>query len=309
MRPKLTLLIYFWSAVSCAERGLGSHLLLRGEEPEILTGYNLISSLYGNVVYVPRSLYAKREEMLLRHASNVAGASGSVLWFTDILGNLSGLVDGGAGMQTNVIRSSKDAMKKVVIINEGAGDVVALLGIIRLVHYLSQSHILGKERPYNFVIDAGTGTTAIGFALGAQMLGLPWKVTSVMLADTVDRYTAQEQKLISDFKKHYASDIIDAFLEDELVEWVDRASPRKFGRVLDGELKACQQVANETGVLVDPIYTLAAWELAVHLSQREHKDDRKVVMLHTGGTLGMFGLAQRFKSYFSKLKDRHPSEI
>jgi len=84
---------------------------------------------------------------------------------------------------------------------------------------------------------------------------------------------------------------------------------RRFGRVLDGELKACQQVANQTGVLVDPIYTLAAWELAVHLSQREHKDDRKVVMLHTGGTLGMFGLAQRFKSYFSKLKDRQPSEI
>uniref|UniRef100_A0A7C9EGV4 D-cysteine desulfhydrase n=1 Tax=Opuntia streptacantha TaxID=393608 RepID=A0A7C9EGV4_OPUST len=243
--------------------------------------------------------------MLVRHASIVAGSSGSVLWFTDILDDLAGLFDGRNCVQTNL----KDGMKKVVIINEGAGDAVALLGVIRLVHYLSQSHVLGKERPYNFVIDAGTGTTAIGFALGAQMLGLPWKVTSVMLADTVDWYKAQEQKLISDFKKYYASDIMDSLLEDELVEWVYRTSPRKFGKVLDGELKACQQVANQTGVLVDPIYTLAAWELAVHLSQRELKEGRRVVMLHTGGTLGMFGLAQRFKSYFSTLKDHQPSNF
>lgn len=68
--------------------------------------------------------------------------------------------------------------------------------------------------------------------------------------------------------------------------------------MLKGEIEACQRIAQETGVLVDPIYTLAGWELATKLSQEERKGGAKVVMFHTGGTLGMFGLAQRYKSYF-----------
>uniref|UniRef100_A0A803M7E8 Uncharacterized protein n=1 Tax=Chenopodium quinoa TaxID=63459 RepID=A0A803M7E8_CHEQI len=38
---------------------------------------------------------------------------------------------------------------------------------------------------------------------------------------------------------------------------------------MNGEIKACQQVANESGIPIDPIYPLAAWELAVQLSQEQ----------------------------------------
>ena len=44
-------------------------------------------------------------------------------------------------------------------------------GLIRLVKFLSQDHVFGKEQEINFVVDAGTGTTAIGLALGALYLG------------------------------------------------------------------------------------------------------------------------------------------
>lgn len=71
----------------------------------------------------------------------------------------------------------------------------------------------------------------------------------------------------------------------------------RFGNVLKGEIETCQQIAQQTGILVDPIYTLAAWELSTLLSQEE-AGGAKVVMLHTGGTLGMFGIAQRYKSFF-----------
>ncbi|KAL9226376.1 hypothetical protein vseg_002198 [Gypsophila vaccaria] len=290
-------------AVSCAERGLKSHLLLRGEEPEILTGYSLISSMYGKSVYIPRSVYAKREEMLLSYGKSTAGPSGSLVWFTDVLDSFTDLSDGRCCIRTTDSKGLEDGTKKVVIVKEGAGDAVALLGIVRLVQYLSQNHVLGNKRPYNFVIDSGTGTTAVGFALGAKILRLPWKITAVMLADTLEGYKKQEKRLISDFKRFYAADLSDNALMNELVHWVERKNPRKFGNVLEGEISACQQVASQTGVLVDPIYTLTAWELAVQLSQREHEDGAKVVMLHTGGTLGMFGLAQRYKSYFSTLKD------
>lgn len=67
-------------------------------------------------------------------------------------------------------------------------------------------------------------------------------------------------------------------------------------------MEACQQIAQETGILVDPVYTLAAWETTMLLFGKEVEGGPEVVMLHTGGTLGMFGLAQRYKNYFGKLK-------
>lgn len=71
---------------------------------------------------------------------------------------------------------------------------------------------------------------------------------------------------------------------------------RRFGNILKGEVEECGRIAQQTGILVDPIYTLAAWDLATHLALTH--DHPRILMLHTGGTLGMFGLAQRYKSYF-----------
>ncbi|KAI3516158.1 hypothetical protein L1887_15069 [Cichorium endivia] len=272
-------------AVSCAERGIKAHLLLRGEQPQILTGYNLISMLYGNVTYVPRSLYANRQKMLTSHAHSI---STTVVCLDDLL-------DASFTNHKSTKSNSQPLnSKKMVIINEGAGDAIALPGVIRLVEYLSRDYVFGKNQRMKIVVDAGTGTTAVGLGIGALCLGLPWEVTAVMLADTIEGYKKQEEHLISELCRCFGLPI----MHKGLVHWVQRQYPRKFGNVLKGEIEACQKIAKETGVLVDPIYTLAAWELASQLSQQEKKGDAKVVMLHSGGTLGMFGLAQRYKSYF-----------
>ncbi|KAL2484492.1 D-cysteine desulfhydrase 2 [Abeliophyllum distichum] len=281
-------------AVSCAERGLRSHLLLRGEEPESLTGYNLISSLYGNVIYVPRSQYAKREVMLATHAESVAGSCGSVEGLSDYLEALFAKRAFGKQnfLQEDTVKFSD---RKVVIVNEG---------VMRLVQYLSQNHVFGRKQAIKIVVDSGTGTTAVGLGLGALCLGLPWKITAVMLADKIDGYKKAEERLISEFVRSCNSPHLSAILSkvnDGVVHWVERSIPRKFGNILEGEVQECQKIAQQTGILLDPIYTLAAWNLATQLSQ-DASEDAKVVMLHTGGTLGMFGLAQRYKSYFQTLK-------
>lgn len=72
----------------------------------------------------------------------------------------------------------------------------------------------------------------------------------------------------------------------------------RFGRVKKGEVEMCRHIAGQTGILLDPIYTLAAWEHAVCLCQLEAEDKSNVIMFHTGGTLNMFGLAQRYKTHF-----------
>ncbi|URE15006.1 hypothetical protein MUK42_36458 [Musa troglodytarum] len=317
-------------AVCCAERGLRAHLLLRGEQPEVPTGYNLVSLMYGSVSYVERSAYTRREEMLLKHAKSVAGGEGNVLWADDILRNSHGLnvesdsvpMDGRGDPLSEC--SSETSLRRVVIVNEGACSVVGLLGLIRLVKYLSQAHIFGRDQQIVLVLDSGTGTTAIGLALGiiyfgaydaraeyfvALLISLPhsinglvdnwlrWRVTAVMLADSQDRYKEHEKCLISNFKSIYGLETVEH--NEGIIHWVDRLHPRRFGKILNGEIDLCRRIAQQTGVLLDPIYTLAAWEHAVLLADAEAEKHAKVVMLHTGGTLGLFGLAQRYISDFS----------
>ncbi|KAK6922318.1 Pyridoxal-phosphate dependent enzyme [Dillenia turbinata] len=284
-------------AVSCAERGLKCHLLLRGEQLDISTGYNLISTMYGDVTYVPRSLYAKREEMLKLHADKVAETCGSVVCLSNILESCAAAEMSGkmSSMEVASYANSKRLPRKVAILNEG---------MIRLVKHLSQTHLLGKKTPLKIVVDCGTGTTAVGLGLGAMCLGLPWEIIAVMLAGSIDGYRMQERRLMNEIIKCSSCHLIDQVLnrvEGGVVQWVERNCPRKFGNILKGEVEACQQIARQTGILVDPVYTLAAWEFATLISKNEDKGGTKVVMLHTGGTLGMFGLAQRYKSFFHGL--------
>ncbi|CAI8599570.1 unnamed protein product [Vicia faba] len=220
-------------AVLCAERGITSHLLLRGEQPEILTGYNLMSTIYGNVTYVPRTMYANREEMLKNYARSVAGNSGAFLWFNDIIqaSSTGELSTSQNFTKMDASRSERNHLQKILVVNEGAGDSVALLGIIRLVQYLSQNHLLGKQRATKFVVDAGTGTAAIGIGLAAIFFGLPWEVHAVMLADKIDGYRKQEKNLIVEFSKHFNVEFLDHDVNKEdagIVHWVERDRPRKL---------------------------------------------------------------------------------
>lgn len=237
----------------------------------------------------------------------IAGDNGNVLWCNDVLeASFTSQKSGTSNFAyMDAYTVSSNCQRKVVIVNEGAGEAIALLGVFRLVQYLAQDHLLGKQHTFKFVVDAGTGTTAVGLALAAKCLGLLWDVTAVMLADNVEGYRQHEKRLISDFKRQFCSPYINHKLNEvnsDLVCWVERQRPRKFGNVLEGEIEACQQISQQTGILVDPIYTLAAWETASLLSQTNSENDTNILMLHTGGTLGMFGLAQRCKSYFHKLK-------
>ncbi|KAJ4961238.1 hypothetical protein NE237_021148 [Protea cynaroides] len=158
------------------------------------------------------------------------------------------------------------------------------LGVIRLVEYLSQTDLFGREQPIKLAADAGTATTDCLRDWSQMFRAAMGGYCSD--AESIEGYKKQEERLISDFKMYCG-----LHLSDHALNGLDGGIVQ-FGNVLEGEVEVCQQIAKQTGVLVDPIYTLAAWEHAMFLCQNSDRDT-KVVMLHTGGTLGMFGLAQR----------------
>ena len=61
-------------AAACAEQGLTSHLLLRGECPAVPAGNLLISRMFGSVTHVSRAEYADRQRMVQHHLERVAAS-------------------------------------------------------------------------------------------------------------------------------------------------------------------------------------------------------------------------------------------
>lgn len=188
-----------------------------------------------------------------------------------------------------------------------------------------------------------------GLALGAALLGLPWRVTGVCLAGPASYFQQQQEELTAAFcaeqwaptaapeatldaadtaaARAAGAPAAGAAADAEAVQrevaarlsWVPRGVPRRFGRVLPGEVAACRAVAQRHGVLLDPIWSLAAWEAASEAAEAAvccgdqggrgsgvagsdsnggSSTGEVVAMLHTGGHLGLCGLAQRYPDQF-----------
>ena len=134
---------------------------------------------------------------------------------------------------------------------------------------------------------------AAGMALGVALCGLQWRITGVMLAGDRKYYEDQAADLVKDFQGKFGGCMTAADLP---LNWVERPLPRRFGNVLAGEIAACRRIARQHGILLDPIYSLAAWEVAEQLACAE--GSRHIAMLHAGGSLALHGLAQRFPDQF-----------
>lgn len=246
-------------AALCAERGVRAHVLLRGEPPEVCTGNTLITTMFAaSVTWVSRDDYADRDALLARHHARLKRQ----------------LTQGSLG-----------------IIPEGASTPAALEGYISLINELAARLPDAKEQ-WELVIDAGTGSSALALALGVAKARLPWRVTGVcLLPNRQQTYNEDVAALL----KKWQTSCDEATSHEAHLTWVERPHPRRFGRAYEQDILDCREIATRTGILLDPIYTLAAWRQSCELM----KSESRVLMLHTGGALNLFGAAQRWPQWFN----------
>jgi len=289
-------------AVTAAELGLRAHLVLRGESPPNSTGYALVSQLYASTIsYVTRDLYGSSADRRDALAVGVARAT-----------------------------AHSPGLSPPSVIGEGGRDPAALLGLVRLVSELADPEgVAGSvafplsARRVVLVCAAGTGTTAVGLALGIALGRLPWRVVGVPVAATsvaLDAAGAELLRRLPEASPALANAVNDAalmptesspILSRLPLTWTGRLRPRRFGVALPDDVSLCSAIARASGILVDPIYTLAAWEVAGELcnasattsahdvdSLLAAKSGEFVIVVHTGGTLGLFSLAQRSPHLF-----------
>ena len=243
----------------CAEHGIKAHVLLRGEPPETLTGNTLITTMFAaSVTWVSRDDYADREALLARHRDRLTRQQG--------VGALE-------------------------LIPEGASTPTALDGYIGLVSELA-ARLPTPKSPWKLVIDAGTGSSALAVALGVASTQLPWEVIGVcLLPNRRGTYETDTAQLAEQWRSMNNR----GTRHEEHLTWIERARPRRFGKAYEQDIQDCREIAARTGILLDPLYTLAAWRACQELAHHEPR----VLMLHTGGALNLFGAAQRWPKWFS----------
>lgn len=192
------------------------------------------------------------------------------------------------------------AAHSVRVVPEGGAEPLALLGSVRFARWLAGQEPFCHARAVELVLDCGTGATAAGLALGIALLGLErtWKVTGIEVGSASGTASLTAADLLHRAVTDFDIDPEIALRAQHVVSWVPRIRPRKFGRLLPGDAAAVRAVAVETGIVLDPLWTLAAWEGAV--AAHAKSSDQLTVMLHTGGTMGLSAVAERWPGDFAE---------
>lgn len=187
----------------------------------------------------------------------------------------------------NMARQTVDALttqgRKVFLVREGGAQIEALWGALTLPLDIVQQE---KELGLGFTriwVDAGTGLTAQALILG---LGL----SQSQIHCDVLLCAGSEVEFQKDLEQRRAELALDLQREVPCASFRCHRplSARSFGATNKAVFQEIQRTAQESGVLLDPIYS-AKLMMAVRASQHTWSVEEKVLILHAGGTSSLFG--------------------
>ncbi|GFY82760.1 D-cysteine desulfhydrase [Actinidia rufa] len=143
--------------------------------------------------------------------------------------------------------------------------------------------------PVSCRVDTGTSTkmaessggTIAGLAIGSRLSNLKANVHAFSVCDDPDYFHDYVQGLVDGLHGGVSSrDIVD----------IQNAKGIGYAMNTTEELKFVKEIAEATGVILDPVYSgKAAYGMMKAMSENPKKwEGRKVLFIHTGGLLGLF---------------------
>lgn len=163
--------------------------------------------------------------------------------------------------------------EQAFFIDEGGASIEATIGCSEIINELPihYDHIFCA---------AGTGTTAAGLLKGIQDQNLKTKLHIIpvlkggsFIKDEIEKYTPLSEHLELHLDYHFGGY---AKTTPELIEFI-------------------KLFTANTGLLIDPIYTAKMFYSIVDLQKQNLIGaNDKILAIHTGGLLGMFGMKDKF---------------
>lgn len=173
------------------------------------------------------------------------------------------------------------------IIPEGGSNALGCWGYIEALREWNDHHDIQRLGITDIVVALGSGGTAAGLAAGLSLLNMPIRLHAVNVCDDADYFHRHIQELFDDLGL-----TIDARKQ---IDIIDGYVGLGYAKSRSEELTLLCDVARETGILLDPVYTGKAF---MALQQELHANpDRfqghKILFVHTGGLFGLYPIKDR----------------
>lgn len=264
------------TALTCAQVGLRSILLLRVPDPEraraaplALEGNVMLDRLAGaDVRFISPQEYRERGALLEQARAD-----------------------------------SDDRGLRAYVVPEGGSNGLGSLGYVeamREVKRQMQLGLAGSGSPFDVVAHAcGSGGTAAGVGLGAAHFGVARETWAFAVCDDRAYFSKTIARIAIESRGYMPSlpEIAlvepgsgDAVAPDGSARVVvdDRAKGPAYGSMNDEQKRFLVRVARATGLVLDPVYTgKALFGVAQAVERGEIRSGSRVLFLHTGGLPGL----------------------
>jgi len=236
------------TAAAAARNGLGCTLVLRGQEPEQVTGNYLLDELLGAHVYWTGDRQAK-------------------------------------DMIQEVEKQLQAMGHKPYIVPYGGSNVVGATGYVLAMHEL-RDQLAEQQLNIDFIVFASSsGGTQAGLVLGAQVYGFRGSVLGISVDQPADVLQTQVGALATATAAHLGLGQLPLL---DHVEVNDDYLGGGYAVVGELEREAVRLLAQMEGILLDPVYTGKAMGGLIDLIRwGAFTRGQNVLFWHTGGTAAL----------------------
>jgi len=242
------------TAIAAASMGIKSKLFLWGKEKVNADGNLFIDKFVNSEIrYLTKSEYSNVNEIMLYE-------------------------------QKQFIKRGK----KVYIIPEGGTSPLGIWGYIEFMKEL-KNQISGKGIT-GITVAAGSGGTAAGLLVGAELYNLNLKIFAVNVLYPANIIRNKIEQVTKACVEKYKLNINPNF---NRLEILDGYSKEGYKHITRKKVKVIRDFAEESGIILDPAYTGKAFYAFQENFLHERKKT-KIMFLHTGGIFGAFAKRKNY---------------
>jgi D-cysteine desulfhydrase len=249
-------------AAVAARLGLRAVLAVKGARPEAYDGNLLLNRLLGaEVRYLSEAEFAQMDQVFERLAEEIRARGG-----------------------------------RPYVIPESGSNEVGALGYLECAVELAEQINHGAPRFDTVVITAFSGGSQAGLLMGKQLAGLPAEIVGVPIAFPADHVRGYIARTIDKAIRRFGF----AIEVPKTIHLLDGYQGAGRTGVSDEALHTIVRLAQQEGMLLDPVYTVKAFAGLTGTLARDPKAlGQRVCFIHTGGLFSVFP----FRDRLSRLLD------
>ncbi len=182
--------------------------------------------------------------------------------------------------------------RRPYIVPEGASNELGVWGYIKTIGEIKNQLEKAKLKIDKIVTAVGSGGTYAGLFLGSKIFEWPVQIYGINVKDTAQIFVERIYQLMTLTKEKFG---LDVNFEKEDLNIIDGYVGEGYAKSKKGELDLIKSVAQNTGVILDPVYTgKAMYGLLDQVNKERFSKDDKILFLHTGGGFALFPAKERF---------------